>query len=172
LVGLLSIGEEGGKGNLVVRQAYEHLKASSLNFAGNVEGRDLFSSEVSVVVCDGFVGNVCLKLSEGLLSAYNQLVKNEVVRDLRSRTGAMLLKPAFKRLANRMDYENFGGAPLLGINGVAYICHGASSPKAIASAIGLAMESVNTQVVQRVSEGLAQYRGELLGEPETNSEST
>ncbi|WP_044351949.1 phosphate acyltransferase PlsX [Dethiosulfatarculus sandiegensis] len=170
LVGLLSIGEEGGKGNLVVRQAYEHLKASSLNFAGNVEGRDVFSSEVSVVVCDGFVGNVCLKLSEGLLSAYNQLVKNEVMRDLRGRAGAMLLKPAFKRLANRMDYENFGGAPLLGINGVAYICHGASSPKAIASAIGLAMESVNTQVDKRVSEGLAQYRGELLGEPETKSE--
>ena len=163
-VGLLSIGEEGGKGNLVVKRAYEYLSESELNFAGNVEGRNLFSGEVAVVVCDGFVGNVCLKLAEGLVEAYSALVKSEVRKSLRGKAGAALLKPSFVRLAERMDYATYGGAPLLGINGVAYICHGSSSVKAIASAVDMAMSSVREKVTQRLQKGLAQYRESLLGQ--------
>lgn len=170
LVGLLSIGEEGGKGNSVVKQAYEYLSQSGLNFAGNLEGRDLFSSDASVIVCDGFVGNICLKLSEGLVAAYHQLVREELARTTRGRTGAMFLKPSFKRLADRMDYATYGGAPLLGINGVAYICHGASSAKAIASALKMATDSVSGEVTKHLIQGLSRYRGALLGLVEPQSE--
>jgi glycerol-3-phosphate acyltransferase PlsX len=163
-VGLLSIGEEGGKGNTVVKQAYEYLKNSHLNFVGNVEGRDLFSGEVQVVVCDGFVGNVCLKLAEGLVATLTRVLRDEVLRTPRHRLGALLLKPGFQNLRQRMDYSNYGGAPLLGINGVAYICHGASSAKAIASAVRMAADSVRGRVTEHLAEGLAQYRGALLGD--------
>lgn len=163
-VGLLSIGEEGGKGNSLVKQAHEYLSNSGLNFFGNVEGRDLFSGQATVVVCDGFVGNVCLKLSEGLVSAYHKLVREEVAKSARGMVGAYFLKPSFSRLSQRMDYATYGGAPLLGINGVAYICHGASSVKAIASAIGMAVGSVEGEVTKYLGEGLARYRGSLLGE--------
>jgi len=164
-VGLLSIGEESGKGNSLVKQAYEYLSNSNLNFVGNVEGRDLFSGEVTVIVCDGFVGNVCLKLTEGLVAAYHQLVREEINRSNRGRLGALMLKPSFARLKKRMDYATYGGAPLLGINGVAYICHGASSPRAIASALRMATGSVKGKVTRHLAEGLDQYRGALLGEP-------
>ena len=163
-VGLLSIGEEGGKGNSVVKRAYEYLSESQLNFAGNVEGRDLFSGEVAVVVCDGFVGNVCLKLAEGLVAAYGTLVKAEVQKSVRGKAGAVLLKPSFGRLAERMDYATYGGAPLLGINGVGYICHGSSSVRAIASALDMAQSSVREDVTQRLEKGLVQYRESLLGQ--------
>jgi glycerol-3-phosphate acyltransferase PlsX len=163
-VGLLSIGEEGGKGNSVVRQAHEYLKNSRLNFVGNVEGRDLFDGEVAVVVCDGFVGNVCLKLAEGMVKNLTELMRREVMATPLTKMGALLLKPTFKGLKQRMDYAQYGGAPLLGINGVAYICHGASSPEAIASAVRLAMHSVQGNVTEHLTSGLEQYRGLLLGE--------
>jgi glycerol-3-phosphate acyltransferase PlsX len=163
-VGLLSIGEEGGKGNNVVRQAHEYLKNSRLNFVGNVEGRDLFDGEVAVVVCDGFVGNVCLKLAEGMVKNLTELMRREVMATALTKVGGMLLKPTFKSLKKRMDYAQYGGAPLLGINGVAYICHGASSPQAIASAVRMAMHSVQGNVTEHLTSGLEQYRGLLLGE--------
>ena len=171
-VGLLSIGEEGGKGNSVVKQAYELLSNSALNFQGNLEGRDMFTGESAVVVCDGFVGNVCLKLSEGLLDAYNQLVRSEVLGGLRGVAGAWLLKPSFKRLAQRMDYASHGGAPLLGIAGNAFICHGASSARAIASAVRVAGEAVDKHLTKHLTDGLARYRGALLGERETKEAAT
>ncbi len=163
-LGLLSIGEEGGKGNLVVKQAYEFLKDSRLNFVGNLEGRDLFSGETAVIVCDGFVGNVCLKLAEGLVEAYHTLVRNELGGSLPGRLGGIFVRPSFRRLQKRMDYATYGGAPLLGIGGVAYICHGRSSVRAIASALRLAMGSVRGEVARHLAEGLAQHRDNLLGE--------
>lgn len=163
-VGLLSIGEEDVKGNTLVKHSHEYLKNSSLNFIGNVEGRDLFAGPARVVVCDGFVGNVCLKLAEGMFSALKQAVKERVGHSLVGRLGALLLSGPIKSVAEDMDYENYGGAPLLGINGVAFICHGASSPRAIASAVRLAAESVRGQVAEHVRLGLARYRGHLLGE--------
>ncbi len=158
-VGLLSIGEEGGKGNSVVKRAYDLLRNSPLNFAGNIEGRDLFSGDINVVVCDGFVGNVCLKLAEGLLRSYNQLMRSEVLDTPAGMLGGLFLKPSFKRLAQRMDHEAYGGAPLLGLNGVGYICHGNSRPKAIASAVRMATESVNGEVTTRLSQGWDSYSG-------------
>ncbi len=163
-VGLLSIGEEDVKGNHVVKLAHEYLKNSELNFVGNVEGRDLFSGRASVVVCDGFVGNVCLKVSEGLAEAMMTLLKDNVFASLRGKVGAFMLKPALKSLAERLDYSSYGGAPLLGINGVGLICHGASSPRAIASALAAAAECVRGGLVSHLEEGLAQFRGRLLGE--------
>ncbi len=163
-VGLLSIGEEDVKGNSVVKHAHEHFKNSALNFVGNVEGRDIFSGKAAVVVCDGFVGNVCLKLSEGLAEAIATLFREEIMSSLRGKLGALLMKGSLQGLAQRLDYATYGGAPLLGINGVAFICHGASSPRAIASAVKVAADSVRGQLSVRLQEGLAQYRGLLLGE--------
>ncbi len=162
-VGILSIGEEGGKGNSVVKQAYDYLKNSPLNFVGNVEGRNLFDGNLAVVVCDGFVGNVCLKLTEGLVDNLTQLMKREVLATTRGRLGGLLLKPTLYSLNARLDYAQYGGAPLLGINGVAYICHGASSPRAIASAVRMATESVAGSFTEHLAQGLERYRGALLG---------
>ncbi len=162
-VGILSIGEESGKGNSVVKQAYDYLKNSPLNFVGNVEGRDLFDGDVAVVVCDGFVGNVCIKLTEGLVGNLTELMKRQVLSTLRGKLGGMMLKPTLQALGNRLDYAQYGGAPLLGINGVGYICHGASSARAIASAVRMASESVAGDFTAHLAEGLERYRGALLG---------
>lgn len=167
-VGLLSIGEEDSKGNLVVKQTHDMLKASQLNFMGNVEGRDLFTGEVSVVVCDGFVGNVCLKLVEGLAGTLKRFFLEGIAQDLPGKVGALLLKKTLTELGNRMDWETYGGAPLLGINGAAFICHGASSPRAIASAMGMAADAIKGRLVEHLSEGLGQYRGRLLGGDEAD----
>jgi glycerol-3-phosphate acyltransferase PlsX len=163
-VALMSIGEEGGKGNNTVRRAHELLSASPLNFKGNIEGRDLFSGNVNVVVCDGFVGNVCLKLAEGLLRSYNHLMHSEVLDTPAGMLGGFLLRPSFKRLARRMDYETYGGGPLLGINGVGFICHGNSSPKAIASAVRMAGECIRGQVSRHLKEGWSRYQDSGLGQ--------
>jgi phosphate acyltransferase len=138
-VGLLSVGEEEGKGNELVKEAYEHLKDSSLNFVGNVEGRDIYNGRCDVVVTDGFTGNVALKISESLVETLGLMLKEELTRDVRSKLGASLALPAFHRFKRRVDYTEMGGAPLLGIDGAAIICHGASPVKAIKNAVRVAM---------------------------------
>lgn len=162
-VGILSIGEESGKGNSAVKQAYDYLKNSPLNFVGNVEGRDLLDGDVAVVVCDGFVGNICLKLAEGLVENLKELMKREVLATLRGKLGGMLLKPTLQSIGDSLDYAQYGGAPLLGINGVGYICHGASSAQAIASAVRMATESLTGDFTGNLAKGLERYRGALLG---------
>jgi phosphate acyltransferase len=139
-VGLLSVGEEEGKGNDLTRVAYEQLKESSLNFVGNVEGRDIYNGHCDVVVTDGFTGNVAVKISESLAVMLEAMIKEELTRDLRSKVGAALVLPAFKRFRRRVDYTEMGGAPLLGIDGAAIICHGASPAKAIMNAVRVAAE--------------------------------
>lgn len=139
-VGLLSVGEEEGKGNELTREAYEQLKDSSLNFLGNVEGRDIYNGHCDVVVSDGFTGNVALKISESLAEMVGSMIKEELMRDVRSRLAAALAKPAFDRFKKRVDYAEMGGAPLLGIDGGAIICHGASPVKAIRNAVRVAGE--------------------------------
>jgi phosphate acyltransferase len=139
-VGLLSVGEEEGKGNDLTREAYEELRESSLNFVGNVEGRDIYNGSCDVVVTDGFTGNVALKISESLADMLGAMVKEELGRDLRSRMGAALVLPAFQRVRKRVDYTEMGGAPLLGIDGAAVISHGSSPPKAIKNAVRVAAE--------------------------------
>src|SRR5512136_684187 len=126
-VGLLSIGEEEIKGNELTREAFKEMEDEpSLNFIGNVEGRDVFSGTADVVVCDGFTGNVALKISEGLADALFHLLKEELQRDIVARAGSVLLVPAFRRFRRRVDYAEWGGAPLLGVDGVCVISHGRS----------------------------------------------
>ena len=139
-VGLLSIGEEEGKGNDLTREAYEQLKTSSLNFVGNVEGRDIYNGSCDVIVTDGFTGNVALKISESLAEMLGAMIKEELTRDVRSKLGAALAMPAFGRFRKRVDYPEMGGAPLLGIDGGAIICHGSSPAKAIKNAVRVAGE--------------------------------
>ncbi|MDR2573481.1 MAG: phosphate acyltransferase PlsX [Desulfovibrio sp.] len=139
-IGLLSIGEEEGKGNSLVKEAYDIFKmAQHINFVGNVEGRDLFTGDVDVVVCDGFVGNVALKLSEGLASSLSRLLKRELLgSSLAAKVGTFLAKGAFQRFARFVDYAEYGGAPLLGLRGIIIVCHGKSNSRAIASATTMA----------------------------------
>ncbi len=150
-VGLLSVGEEEGKGNDLTKDAYEALKESSLNFIGNVEGRDIYNGRCDVVVTDGFTGNVALKISESLAEMITSMIKEELARDARSRLGAALSMPAFERFKRRVDYTEMGGAPLLGINGAAIVCHGASPVKAIKNAVRVAREWATANVNQHIT---------------------
>ena len=151
-VGILSIGEEEGKGNSLVKSSYDLLKLTQdINFLGNVEGRDLFTGNVDVVVCDGFVGNVALKLSEGLGSSLTHVLKRELLNSgLLPRIGTFLAKKAFKRFAKVVDYAEYGGAPLLGLQGVAIVCHGASNIKALTSATAMAHAYVTKGTHERL----------------------
>jgi phosphate acyltransferase len=139
-VGLLSVGEEEGKGNDLTRETYDLLKESRLNFIGNIEGRDVYNGSCDVIVTDGFTGNVALKISESLAEMVGAMIKEELTRDMRSKVGAALAVPAFGRFRKRVDYTEMGGAPLLGIDGAAIICHGASPVKAIKNAVRVAAE--------------------------------
>jgi len=154
-VGLLSIGEETGKGNSLIKETYPLLENSSLNFIGNVEGRDVFQGDVDVIVCDGFVGNVCLKVSEGLAEAAMQMLRDEIVKSFRAKIGYLLAKHAFKSFKKRVDYAEYGGAPLLGIDGVGIICHGKSSAHAIKNAILEAAKMAKGNINKDILESLA-----------------
>lgn len=150
-VGLLSIGEEEGKGNEQVRLARELFKKSTLNFIGNVEGRDILMGEVDIIVCDGFVGNVALKLTEGTVAAMVRLIDRELKSSFLGRTAKLLGRKHIERFKRKLDYEEHGGGLLLGINGVGVICHGGSSAKAIKNAINMAAQYVNNQVLQKMN---------------------
>lgn len=156
-VGLLSIGEEDSKGNSLVKTVHEMLRSSYLNFMGNVEGRDVFNGEVDVVICDGFVGNVLLKVSEGLGTVVFAMIEEEVAKDPSAKAGFLLSRNAFAEAKKRMDYEEVGGAPLLGINGVGIVSHGASTAKAIKNAILVAHEQALNQVEQFLRQGIEKY---------------
>jgi len=145
-IGLLSIGEEGGKGNILVKKTHELLSASNLNYIGNVEGRDTFHGDVDVIVCDGFVGNVCLKLSEGLAEAVLLMLREEISKDLKAKVGYLLARDAFNNFRKRVDYAEYGGAPLLGLNGTGIVCHGRSNATAIKNAINVAAELVSENI--------------------------
>jgi len=150
-IGLLSNGSEEKKGTELTREAHALLKNHGINYIGYVEGRDIFNGNVDVVVCDGFVGNVVLKLSESLAEAIGIMLRREFEGRWFSKLGYLLARPSFRAFKKKVDYAEFGGAPLLGINGTGMICHGGSSPKAIANAIRLARD----YAANRVSEKLA-----------------
>ncbi len=155
-VGILSIGEEEGKGNALVKSSYELLKmAQNINFIGNAEGRDMFTGNVEVIVCDGFVGNVALKLSEGLGMSFSRVLKRELLgAGFVSKMGALLSKKGFKSFAKVMDYAEYGGAPLLGLQGVAIVSHGASNEKAISSAVSMAARYVGRNTHKHLVEAI------------------
>jgi glycerol-3-phosphate acyltransferase PlsX len=154
-IGLLNIGEEGSKGNERVKIAHEMLTNAPLNFVGNVEGGHIFSGDVQVIVADGFVGNVALKLSEGMAEAIGLMLQRETSRNLMSRIGFWLSRRALKNIGRNLDYAEYGGALLLGIRGVGVICHGSSSAKAIKNAVRTARNFVNNRVQEQLEEGLA-----------------
>ena len=153
-VGLLTIGEEASKGNNLVKETYALLNQSHLNFIGNVEGRDVFQGDVDVIICDGFVGNICLKISEGLAEAAMKMLKDEIIKSNRAKLGYLLAKPAFQNFKKRVDYAEYGGAPLLGIRGTGIICHGKSSAHAIKNAILEAAEMEKLNINDVISRDL------------------
>jgi len=159
-VGLLSIGEEDHKGNDLTREAFALLKQLPLNFVGNVEGRDLYNGRVEVIVCDGFIGNVALKISEGLVEAVSALLKESLSRSLSSKMGYVLSRKAFQHFKHRLDYSEYGGAPLLGVRGVCIICHGGSNDNAIKNAIRVAAGFSEGGVNDKIQRELA---GAALG---------
>jgi len=153
-IGLLSNGEEESKGNELTRETNPLLKEAYLNYAGYIEGRDIFNGVVDVVVCDGFVGNIVLKLSEGLSEAVGKMLKEEILKSFLPKIGFLLARPAFQRFMKKVDYAEYGGAPLLGIDGVGMICHGGSNTKAIKNAIRFAHEYAQRGVNQKMTEKL------------------
>ena len=154
-IGLLSIGREEHKGNELTREALALLKQLPINFIGNVEGRDLYNGRVEVIVCDGFIGNVALKISEGLVEAVSSLLKEALSSTLSSKVGYVLARKAFRNFKKRVDYSEYGGAPLLGVKGVCIICHGGSNPNAIKNAIRVAAEFAAGKVNEKIEGDLA-----------------
>jgi glycerol-3-phosphate acyltransferase PlsX len=153
-VGILSIGEEEHKGNALTRDAMPLLKNLGLNFIGNVEGRDIFSGHADVIVCDGFVGNVALKVSEGLVEMIGNLLKESLKATVTRQIGFLLSRSAFREFKKRVDYSEIGGAPLLGVKGVCIICHGRSDANAIRNAIRIAADFASSNMNQRIEEEL------------------
>jgi glycerol-3-phosphate acyltransferase PlsX len=157
-IGLLNVGEEESKGTEALKEAYKLLRDSDLNFIGNIEGRDIFSGRADCVVCDGFVGNVVLKVAESLFTLIIQLIKREIKNNPIALLGGLLCRPALLAIKKETNYEETGGAPLLGINGNVIIAHGASSSYAIRNAIKAASDfvacGVNPQIIQRIENKL------------------
>src|ERR1700724_3705862 len=156
-VGLISLGEEDVKGNEMTKEVFKMLKKSSLNFVGNIEGRHLFEDPVEVVVCDGFVGNVILKTCESISVAIFKWLKHELSRTPMRKLGAFLAKDSFRSIRDKTNYEEYGGSPLLGVNGICIIAHGASTPLAIKNALRVAAESIEQQVNPHIIEEIRRY---------------
>ncbi|MFN2541471.1 MAG: phosphate acyltransferase PlsX [Chthoniobacterales bacterium] len=156
-VGLISLGEEDVKGTEITREAFKMMKQSALNFRGNIEGRHLFEEPVEVVVCDGFVGNVILKTSESIAVALFKWLKAELTRSKTRMAGAYLARHAFHTIKQKMNYEEYGGSPLLGVDGICIIAHGASTPLAIKNALRVAAESIEQQVNPHIVEEIRRY---------------
>jgi glycerol-3-phosphate acyltransferase PlsX len=159
-VGLLSIGEEEHKGNEMTRGATPLLKSLPLDFTGNVEGRDIYTGKSDVIVCDGFIGNVALKVSEGLVDMVKQMLQESLRATITRQIGYVLARAAFTDFKKRVDYSEYGGAPLLGVRGITIICHGRSNTNAIKNAIRVAAEFSSGNVNQRIEEELRQWAAE------------
>ena len=156
-VGLISLGEEDVKGNEMTKEVFKMLKKTSLNFVGNIEGRHLFEDPVEVVVCDGFVGNVILKTCESISVAIFQWLKHELSRTPMRKLGAFLARESFRTIKDKTNYEEYGGSPLLGVNGICIIAHGSSTPLAVKNALRVAAESIEQQVNPHIIEEVQRY---------------
>jgi len=150
-VGLLSIGEEETKGNDLTREAHQLLKQAPIRFAGNIDGRHVYSGQADVIVCDGFTGNVTLKISEGLVDTVDELLRQELSSTFGTRMGYLLSRQAYRRFRKRLDYSEYGGAPLVGLNGLCIVGHGRSSPKAVRNAVAMAARFVNVRLVEKLA---------------------
>lgn len=155
-VGLLSIGEEETKGNDLIRDAHQLFKATGLRFVGNVEARDVYTGQADVIVCDGFTGNIALKISEGLVELVEQLLREELSTTVRTRVGYLLARRSFRRFRKRVDYSEYGGAPLLGVAGACVVGHGRSSAKAVRNAVAMAHRVATEGVTDRIQHAFGQ----------------
>lgn len=156
-IALLSIGEEDTKGNEQTLEAFKLLKNTNLNFIGNIEGKDVFTSAADVVVCDGFVGNIVLKVSEGIVETMMKMLKREIAGISTGKIGYLMIKPALRQFKKRTDYSEYGGAPLLGINGISIVCHGRSTARALKNAIRVAIEMSRQKVHEKIADSLIKY---------------
>ena len=156
-VGLLSVGEEESKGNDLTREAHQLLKDAPIDFVGNVEGRDVFAGETDVIVCDGFTGNVTLKISEGLVETVERLLHEELSSTFGTRVGYLLSRQAYRRFRKRLDYSEYGGAPLVGLNGLCIVGHGRSSPKAVRNAVAMAARGVSERLLDNLARELSAH---------------
>jgi phosphate acyltransferase len=150
-VGLLSVGEEECKGNELTREAHRLLKSAPVTFVGNIEGRDVYSGEADVIVCDGFTGNVTLKISEGLVETIERLLLDELSSTVGTRVGYLLSRQAFRRFRKRVDYSEYGGAPLIGLDGLCVVGHGRSSAKAVRNAIAMSVKCVQDRLLDKLA---------------------
>jgi len=160
-VGLLNIGEEQSKGGGILQQAYKLLSKSAINFIGNVEGRDILKGSADVVVCNGFVGNVLIKFAESLASMFSKSMKRTIRGNLPGTIGLYLLRPSLRKIFKMFDYQEYGGAPLLGINGNCVVAHGSSSARAIRNAIEEAYNMVKNNITQQINERIKVKKGEI-----------
>ena len=162
-VGLMSIGEEKGKGNDLVKEAFDRLQTAPLRFIGNVEGKDLFSGAADVVVSDGFTGNVALKVTEGVVQSVMSMARHEITKNIFAKLGYLLMKRHLKKLYKKVDYSEYGGAQLLGVDGVCIIGHGRSNPDAVRNAIARAREFVANRVQEKIQAEITRYEHALKG---------
>ena len=160
-VGVLSIGEEEDKGNELTAQTLELLRQTNLNVVGNVEGHDIYSGDVDIVVCDGFTGNIVLKTSEGVAQAIKRILREEIYRSLRTQIGYKMMKPALEGLQRRIDWRHVGGCFLVGVDGVCIIGHGRSDRLAVQNALAQAARSIEAGIIARMRE---HFRSSLAGE--------
>ena len=163
-VGLLNIGEEETKGSQVAQEAHRLLRSLDVNFVGNVEGKDVPAGMADVVVADGFVGNVALKMAEGMVMLAFQLIRQEMKGSFRARLGGLLMRPAFRGAMRHLDYEEYGGAPLLGVDGVSIVAHGRSTARAIRSALRVAKQAADVDLVRLIREGVQMAQSASGGE--------
>ena len=171
-IGLMSIGEEDSKGTDRTKEAFKSLKETGLNFIGNVEGRDVFNGKVDVIVTDGFTGNVILKVSEALAEMVEKLLREEIKKTLQASVGFLLSRSAFRSFKSRLDYSEYGGAPLLGVKGCVIICHGRSSAKAVKNAIRLAAEFSRQGLAEKIQSAIADLHSrEAQADPASYSNS-
>lgn len=162
-IALMSIGEEDVKGNNLTKEVYERLSGSNMNFVGNIEGKDIYSGKADVIVTDGFTGNIALKTSEGVIETFANMAKNEMMKNIFVKLGFLLMKRHLKKLYKRVDYSEYGGAHLLGINGVCIVGHGRSNPVAVKNAIRLAQDYVKGKVQDNIKKRLERVPEALNG---------
>jgi glycerol-3-phosphate acyltransferase PlsX len=160
-IGLMSVGEEKVKGNELTKEAFERLQDSQLNFIGNVEGKDIYSGKADVIVSDGFTGNVALKVSEGVVETFSYFARTEIMKNFFAKIGLFLMKRNLKRIYKKVDYTEYGGAQLLGINGVCIIGHGRSNSNAVKNAIGLAKDFVLNKVQDKIQHDIVELAHNL-----------
>jgi len=162
-VGLMSIGEEKGKGNDLVKEAFDRLQSAPLRFIGNVEGKDIFSGIADVVVSDGFTGNVALKVTEGVVQSVLSMARHEITKNIFAKLGYLLMKRHLKKIYKKVDYTEYGGAQLLGVDGVCILGHGRSTPAAVRNAIALARDFVAGRVQEKIQAEILRYEHALRG---------